>query len=92
MQKPTLTAVSRVISFPIRSTSTGRHAGNSALRLSPNVDTRRPMQEIAHSLTSWNRSSMIHGKKCPRKIKTIQDCLSFFVTLLYGKLFITNYI
>ena len=51
--QPTLTAVSRVISFPIRSTSTGRHAGNSAFRWSPNVDTMRPMQEIAHSLTSW---------------------------------------
>lgn len=52
--KLTLTAVSRVISFPIRSTRTGRQVANSALRLSPNVDTTSPMQEMAHSLTSWN--------------------------------------
>lgn len=60
---PTFTAVRRVISFPIRSTSTGRQAGNSALRLSPNVATTSPMQEIAHSLTSWELRNMRHGKK-----------------------------
>ena len=59
--RPTFTAVRRVISFPIRSTSTGRHADNSALRLSPNVDTTSPMQEIAHSLTSWVRRNISHS-------------------------------
>lgn len=55
--RPTFTAVSRVISFPILSTRTGRQASNSALRLSPNVATISPMQEIAHSFTSWKRES-----------------------------------
>ena len=54
----TFTAVSRVISFPIRSTSTGRHTGNSVLRLSPNVEMTSPMQDIAHSLTSWIRRNL----------------------------------
>lgn len=60
--KSTFTAVSRVISFPIRSTRTGRHAGNSDLRLSPNVETTSPMQEMAHSLTSWNTTTVRKSK------------------------------
>ena len=55
---PTFTEVNLLISLPIRSTSIGRHEGNSTLRLSPNVETTSPTQVIAHSLTSWKSTNM----------------------------------
>lgn len=59
----TLTAVRRVISFPIRSTSTGRHDGSSAPRWSPNVETTSPIQEIAHSFTSYKRRAVSYDNR-----------------------------
>lgn len=67
----TFTAVSRVISFPIRSTSTGRHARNSAPRLSPNVEMTSPMQEIAHSLTSCRTRNIREKQKQKRTLLMI---------------------